>query len=389
MLVCWHCSGCWSCSLGGAGGTARTENAACFLWNLRPCRGPHACCPVTWLPAGGRGLWVPLTSLPPRAHVLQLQLRLDSTQAPPASSTSRCRGEGWAAQPHCPHMDTPASPRPAAWLEGKGRSRHSESTALGPEVALGRLGAPARLRGCRYRSPPVALSGHFFRHSSLVQDSTWCVWATSVSWAHHLGGRPVRGAGPGFWQASGGHRATPVNSHGGPWSRGTAGEQRASVPCAVSAGFGWHSPAVRGSAHTVGITRCVASVCFSLSIVFSGHPRGSKCWDFAPLWLSDALPCEVGLLVTDGHSDLQLCCCGCAWRGVCTDVCCHLPCVATQNEVAGVYCKFTFNCLRSCQAALHSGRAISQAPSHAGRVLVSPHPPCAVLPACRVVAKLL
>ena len=40
----------------------------------------------------GWGLWVLLTSLPPRAHVFQLQLRLrlDSTQAPLASSTSGC-----------------------------------------------------------------------------------------------------------------------------------------------------------------------------------------------------------------------------------------------------------------------------------------------------------
>lgn len=54
LLVRWLWSGCWNCLLGGAGGTARTENAACFPWNLGPCRGP-TCRPVTWLPAGGRG----------------------------------------------------------------------------------------------------------------------------------------------------------------------------------------------------------------------------------------------------------------------------------------------------------------------------------------------
>lgn len=127
--------------------------------------------------------------------------------------------------------------------------------------------------------------------------------------------------------------------------------------------------------HSGNHTACGLCVCFSLSVVFSGRPRGSKCWDFAPLWLSYAPPCGVGLLVTDGHSHWRLCRCGRVWRGFCTDACCYFSCVATQNEVAGVHCKFTFNCLRSCQAVLHSGRPVSQTPSHAGRALVSPRPP--------------
>lgn len=59
--------------------------------------------------------------------------------------------------------------------------------------------------------------------------------------------------------------------------------------------------------HSGNHTVCGLCVCFSLSVVFSDHPRGSECRDFTPLWLSGALPCEVGLLVTDGHLDLQLC----------------------------------------------------------------------------------
>ena len=107
--------------------------------------------------------------------------------------------------------------------------------------------------------------------------------------------------------------------------------------------------------HSGNHTACGLCVCFSLSVVFSGRPRGSKCWDFAPLWLSYALPCGVGLLVTDGHSHWRLCRCGRVWRGFCTDTCCYFSCVATQNEVAGVHCKFTFNCLRSCQAVFQRG----------------------------------
>lgn len=46
-----------------------------------------------------------------------------------------------------------------------------------------------------------------------------------------------------------------------------------------------------------------------------------------------------------------------------------------QDQAAGIHRRFTSNCLRSCQAVLHGGRPVSQTPSHAGRALVSPHPP--------------
>ena len=192
-----------------------------------------------------------------------------------------------------------------------------------------------------------------------------------MSWAHHLGGQPVRGAGPGSCQASGGRRVTPGNRV--VEARGPEGRLRSRGPRLPV--LSQCSPAIRGSTHMVGISRRVACVCFSLSVVFSGRPGGSECQDFAPFWLSDAPPCGLGLLVTDGHSPWRLCRCGRAWRGFCTDTCCHFSCVGTQNQAAGIHRKFTFNCLRSCQAVLHDGCPVSQTPSHAGRALVSPHPP--------------
>lgn len=135
--------------------------------------------------------------------------------------------------------------------------------------------------------------------------------ALSVSWAHHLAGQPVRGAGPGSYQASGGRRVTPGNIV--MEARGPEGRLRSRGPRLPA--LSQCSPAVRGLySHGGSLAACGPCPLRTERHVL-GRPRGSEGQDFAPFRLSDAPPCGVGLPVTGGHSPWRLCRCGRARRG--------------------------------------------------------------------------
>lgn len=216
---------------------------------------------------------------------------------------------GWA--PTCPHTQTLQL---LHVLQPDWRVRGSADTQSPPP--LGQRGHLAFLAPRPTSGADTALrrrpsAGTFLGHSSLVQDSAWCLWGPE----RVLGSPSSRPACAwsrtwvlsGFWGSPSDPRE---HSHGGPRSRGTAAEQRASAPCAESV------LTSRQGLYSHGGSLAACGPCpLRTERHVLGRPRGSEGQDFAPFRLSDAPPCGVGLPVTGGHSPWRLCRCGRARRG--------------------------------------------------------------------------